>query len=445
MLSSVAQPAPTDLLDGSPFVGYVYSYPHKTAYRAIEPAVPLPRVWQEEQQDSLFLYLHIPFCEFRCGFCNLFTLSQPGVGLPGRYLEALRRQAESVREALPDARFTRLALGGGTPTFLSLDELRETLAVLTDVMGAEPLNIPVGCEASPATATPDKLRFLREVGVDRLSLGVQSFDDRDCGGIGRPQRREQVEACLAAIREVGFPTLNIDLIYGGEGQTIEAWLASVETALTYLPEELYLYPLYVRPQTGLGRLQHEWDDWRLTAYREARALLLANGYEQVSFRMFRATGAADVGGPVYCCQEDGMIGLGCGARSYTRRLHYASRYAVRNESVRGILADYFGRTHEQFQSVDYGFALDLEDQQRRFVIISLLQAEGVSQPQYRARFGSDLLSDWPQLGDLQQRQLAEISGDSIRLTPAGLERSDVIGPWLFSRKVRDRMESYSWD
>ena len=84
------------LLDGSPFNSYSYAYPHKTAYRRIEPAVPLGDAWRSERQDSLFLYLHVPFCEYRCGFCNLFTQAAPAAELPGRYLGQLRREAEVI-------------------------------------------------------------------------------------------------------------------------------------------------------------------------------------------------------------------------------------------------------------------------------------------------------------------------------------------------------------
>src|SRR5205823_11065828 len=121
-----------------------------------------------------------------------------------------------------------------------------------------------------------------------------------------------------------FPTVNVDLIYGLPGQTVATWLYSLREALRYSPTELYLYPLYVRPLTGLGRSHKEWDDIRLACYREGRELLLAEGYEQVSMRMFRRAGArwaqdsdpvrspdririlspqrADI--PRYCCQED---------------------------------------------------------------------------------------------------------------------------------------------
>ena len=107
--------------------------------------------------------------------------------------------------------------------------------------------------------------------------------------------------------------------------------------------------------------------------------------------------------------------------------------------------EYIEQAHGKAQNIDYGFELDLEDRQRRYVIISLLQAEGISRPAYLARFHTNPLDDLPQLVELQQRGLAEIAADRIRLTPDGLERSDVIGPWLFSSKVRRLMESYEWD
>src|SRR5262249_40230748 len=264
-----------------------YAYPHKTSYRRLEPAVSLCDVWKSEPRDTLFLYLHIPFCEYRCGFCNLFTQAAPAAGWPARYLTQLRREAEVVRHALADAPFARLAIGGGTPTFLETRELQELFAIVTSVMGVEPGKIPVSVEASPGTVTREKLVLLREFGVDRLSLGVQTFDDREAARIGRPQRRGEVERALAAIRDAGFPALNIELIYGAEGQTVESWIASVDAALAWRPEELFLYPLYIRRLTGLGRLGRSWDDERLEMYRAARGRLLERGYEQVSLRMFR--------------------------------------------------------------------------------------------------------------------------------------------------------------
>jgi oxygen-independent coproporphyrinogen-3 oxidase len=431
------------LLDGSPYQGYAYAYPHKTAYRPFPRPLPLGELWAGERRDALFLYVHVPFCEMRCAFCNLFTQARPAASLMDEYLAALGRQAEQVRAALGVAAFARFAIGGGTPTALGLDGLASLFDLAAGLLGPAAGRIPASVETSPETAEPAKLALLRQRGVTRVSLGVQSFLDAETAAVGRPQKSAAVLAALDRIRAQGFPVLNIDLIYGLPGQTVASWLESLRAALRFRPEELYLYPLYVRSLTGLGRSGRCWDDERLACYREARELLRAEGYRQVSMRLFRARHCPDEGGPVYCCQEDGMVGLGCGARSYTRSVHYSGRYAVRAAGVREILAEYVARPAENFAVADHGFRLDAGEQRRRYVLQSLLQAEGLSLPAYRRRFGTDALDDLPQLAELEPRGLARAEGDRLALTDAGLERSDAIGPWLYSPAVRALMEAYA--
>lgn len=434
--------AMAEMLEATPYAGYTYSYPHKTSHRPFDKPVPLEQLWASERREALFLYLHVPFCEHRCGYCNLFSAASPPSHLVEEYVSAIKRQAPRVRDALGEAQFARLALGGGTPTFLGEADLQSLLDVAAHIINAPLEKIPVSVEASPSTVTAAKLSLLQDYHVDRVSIGVQSFDEHEARAIGRVQRRDEVERSLDAIQQAGFATLNIDLIYGGPRQTIASWLSSVRQATRYSPQELYLYPLYVRPGTGLGREAGQWEDERLTAYREARAILLDEGYEQISMRMFRAKDAMQTDAPVYRCQEDGMIGLGCGARSYTRSLHYSTRYAVDQPAVRSILQEFVGRSTESFGFADHGFRLDGEDQRRRYVIISLLLCEGLSRPGYAKRFGRDPLDDLSELAELQRNGLATFSADRIRLNEAGVERSDNIGPWLYSAKVRRLMESY---
>jgi len=430
-----------EMLRESPYQGYTYAYPHKMAYRPLPQPVPLRELWAEERQDALFLYLHLPFCAARCGFCNLFSLANPESRLVERYLTALERQARQVRKALPDARFSRLAIGGGTPSLLAPAELERLFIICTEIMGADPRHIPVSVEASPATLTAEKLAVLRGQGVDRLSLGIQSFDDEENRRLGRRQSREAAHRALAMIREAGFPVLNVDLIYGGDGQTAESWRASLEEALRYAPEELYLYPLYVRPLTGLaGYLPTE--DHRLQRYREARDLLLDHGYRQVSQRMFRARSAPAEDGPAYCCQRDGMVGLGRGARSYTRHLHYAAEFAVSRGRVREILDEYLQRSDAEFAVADYGFALDEDERRRRFLLKSILLCDGLERAAFRKEFDIDAPQAFPELRELEERGLAEFTPACLRLTAAGIECSDTIGPWLYSEKVRAVMDAW---
>ncbi|MBW8484867.1 STM4012 family radical SAM protein [Actinomadura parmotrematis] len=416
---------------GSPYQGYVYAYPHKTAYRPLDPEPALADVWRDEDRSALFLYLHVPFCEMRCGFCNLFTRTGAPEELTGAYLDALERQARTVRDALGDARFATAAFGGGTPTYLTAAELERLCAIAG--VGA----IPLGVETSPATATADRLQVLADHGTTRISIGVQSFVDAEARAAVRPQKRAEVEAALDRIRAVGFPVLNIDLIYGIDGQTAVTWLHSLDAALAWRPEEIYLYPLYVRPLTGLAR-RADWDDHRLELYRLGRDHLLAQGYEQVSMRMFRLPGGAG-GGTEYCCQTDGMVGLGCGARSYTADLHYSFEYAVGASQVRAIIDDYVKA--DDFSTARVGFRLDDDERRRRHLLQSLLQAEGLDTASYTTRFGTAPAADFD-LGTFRERGWLDETPGRLRLTPEGLAHSDAVGPALFSPNARALMDAY---
>ncbi|MFD5177746.1 STM4012 family radical SAM protein [Nocardia sp. NPDC058379] len=434
-----------------PYQNYVYAYPHKTAYRPLPDRPPLSRVWAGESRSALSLYLHIPFCEVRCGFCNLFTRVGAPDGLTGRYLDALARQATAVRDGLGDAeplRFANAAFGGGTPTFLTADELSRLCDIAERIMGADLRTIPLSVEASPSTATADRLTVLAERGATRLSLGVQSFIDAEARAAVRPQRRAEVEAALGRVRDAGIPVLNIDLIYGIDGQTAASWRVSLDAALAWRPEEIYLYPLYVRPLTGLARhadpavADRDWDRDRLALYARGRDHLLAAGYEQVSMRMFRRADAPPQGPDDYACQTDGMIGLGCGARSYTSTLHYSFDYAVDLREVRGIIDTYVATT--DFGSALHGRVVDSDEAARRHLLQSLLQADGLPVADYRARFGTDPRDDFAdELRTVAERGwLADTGTDLLRLSPEGLAYSDAIGPGFFSPAVRAAMAAY---
>ncbi|MEU0988720.1 STM4012 family radical SAM protein [Streptomyces sp. NPDC005953] len=454
----------TPLVTPRPYQSYVYAYPHKTAYRRLADHPRLRDAWAAEPTDALSLYLHIPFCEIRCGFCNLFTRIGAPDELTTRYLDALDRQATAVRDALGDSapvRFAAAAFGGGTPTFLTAGELERLCDIAEKRMGAELAAIPLSVEASPATATADRLAVLAERGTTRLSIGVQSFSDSEAKAAVRPQRRAEVEAALGRIRDARIPVLNIDLIYGIDGQTEDSWRHSLDAALAWRPEELYLYPLYVRPMTGLdrrgptgtgqasdphppGHLNGDaaWDEQRLRLYRQGRDHLLDQGYEQVSMRMFRRPDAPHQGADDYACQTDGMIGLGCGARSYTSELHYSFDYAVRPGEVRSIIDDYT-RT-ENFDHAEFGYRIDGTEARRRHLLQSLLQAEGMDTADYRERFGCDPVDDFAaELGRFAALGWLE-SGtpERMKLSAEGLAHSDALGPELFSPAVRTAMAEY---
>jgi oxygen-independent coproporphyrinogen-3 oxidase len=293
---------------------------------------------------------------------------------------------------------------------------------------------------SPGTVTREKLALLKQVGVDRVSLGVQSFVARDLVSLKRPQPAGELERACQLIRAAHFSVFNIDLIYGNEGQDEKSWQCSLDQALEWRPEEIYLYPLYIGKLTGLNRSGKHPGERRRELYCQGRDHLRAAGYRQVSMRLFRRWEV--VRQTDYCCQEDGMVGLGPGARSYTRSLHYSTEYAVGQTGVRAIIEKFNNRDASFYAQADFGVSLDREEQKLRFLIKSLLRAEGVSRLAYHRRFGSQITTDFPKLGELCELNLVAEDDRYLRLNDEGLMWSDTIGPWLYSEAVTERMGAY---
>ncbi|TYQ19643.1 UNVERIFIED_ORG: oxygen-independent coproporphyrinogen-3 oxidase [Zoogloea ramigera] len=436
----------------TPYQAYSYSYPHKAAYRPLSQATPLAPLWAQQDRSALFAYIHIPFCEMRCGFCNLFAMARPGVDMVERYVQQVLVQMRAMDEVLGARSFARFALGGGTPTYLSAAQLDTLLCGARDILGIDLHATPAGIEASPETITAERLAVCRAHGIDRVSLGIQSFAAGEMRALARPQQNATVHHAIGLIRAAGFPTLNLDLIYGIAGQTVASLLASIDSALAFVPEEIYLYPLYVREQTGLGKVARRQGaqtldpimlasdgDSRLALYAAARDHLRARGYVQVSMRMFRAPHAPSDAGPSYCCQNDGMVGLGAGARSYTSQLHYSSEYAVARTETIGIIDNYLALDQARFAQAEHGYLLEVQDQQRRYVIQSLLTEPGLDGDAYTARFGTACEADLPQLAELFALELVERDGPLLRLNDQGYAYADTIGPWLASDTVRALM------
>lgn len=433
----------------TPYQAYSYSYPHKAAYRRLAQPESLERLWGEQDRSALFAYIHIPFCEMRCGFCNLFAMARPQPDMVDNYVAQVIKQMRVLDRVLGERQFARFAIGGGTPTYLTPVQLQTLLNGARDILGIDLQTTPAGIEASPETVSPERLAVCRSMGIDRISLGIQSFAADEMRSLARPQQNRIVQQAIGQIRDALFPTLNLDLIYGIAGQTVASLLASIDSALAFAPEELYLYPLYVRAHTGLGKVARrkgatsldpimlaQDGDSRLALYTAARDHLRARGYVQVSMRMFRAPHAPEQDGPSYCCQNDGMVGLGAGARAYTQRLHYSTDYAVGRRGTIDIINDYLSLDETRFAQAEHGFVLGPQEQRRRYVIQSLLTDPGLDQLAYAARFGSDCMQDLPQLLELGQLDLLEAQAGMLRLNERGYAYADTIGPWLASEEVR---------
>jgi oxygen-independent coproporphyrinogen-3 oxidase len=422
------------------YQGYIYAYPHKMAYRQFEKKRSLRDVWASENTSHLFLYVHVPFCETRCGFCNLFSLAQPGDELVEAYLSGLIREIETYKSELGKISFSRIAIGGGTPSYLDIRQLERLLKTCRLTTGTQE-SLPFSFEIHPSTITLEKARLLKEFGVSRISMGVQSFVKEEVQTLQRRQDVDDVCNTFRMLNEIGFSSCNLDLMYGIPGQTRDTWLSSLQKACEFDVSEIFLYPLYVRPLTGLGMTDYEWDDLRLELYRIGRDFLRDKGYSQLSMRAFSKKNEPTAT-PAYCCQEDGMIGIGPGARSYTRTIHYCTDYGVGRARVKAIIEGYSRNNNTSFQHIDHGFLLNRDEQKRRYLLKSILHTQGLVSEEYTQYLNADVLSDFPQIRELIELGYIIQDGKRWRLTESGLELSDVIGPYFSSEKVNQLVNEY---
>jgi len=184
------------------------------------------------------LYVHVPFCRGKCPYCGFH--SSTDLTLVPPWLAALEEEAGRYREAFPA--FDTLYLGGGTPSLLSLGDLERLLAFLRRLFAFAP-GSEITLEANPDDLTPDKLRGYRELGITRLSLGVQSLEDRELRFLGRRHTAAQAEWALNAALTAGFAAVAVDLIYGLPGQSLLTWESTLNRLLTYRPQHLSCYQL----------------------------------------------------------------------------------------------------------------------------------------------------------------------------------------------------------
>jgi putative oxygen-independent coproporphyrinogen III oxidase len=196
------------------------------------------------------LYVHVPFCLTRCGYCD-FNAYAGLDGLKPRYVEALCREASLAAPEWPE-RFVSVFLGGGTPTSLEPRHLAELLAHLQETFdlddGAE-----ITIEANPDTVDEPRLRTLHDAGYRRLSIGAQSFDPSVLTALERIHQPESVRRAFRAARAAGYDDLNLDLIYGANGESIASWRRTLEETIALAPEHVSAYALTIEPATRLGR------------------------------------------------------------------------------------------------------------------------------------------------------------------------------------------------
>ncbi len=197
------------------------------------------------------VYIHVPFCLTRCGYCD-FNAYAGLDHLSSKYVRALTREAELAAPDWVGEEVVSVFFGGGTPTTLEVSDLKAVLTRLRDRLNVTP-DAEVTIEANPDTVDRAKLEGSRAAGFGRLSMGAQSFDRAVLAALERIHQPESVRGAFAAARAAGYDNVNLDLIYGAQGETLDSWDRTLRETIALAPEHISAYALTVEPATPLGR------------------------------------------------------------------------------------------------------------------------------------------------------------------------------------------------
>jgi oxygen-independent coproporphyrinogen-3 oxidase len=368
------------------------------------------------------LYVHAPFCRAKCRACAFF--SEPlGPDSLGRYLPALLSEIDHWGRILGRVDAPTLFFGGGTPSLLGADALGRIFMALRENFALAP-DAEISLEANPDSASPESLAAARGLGVNRLSLGVQSLDDGALAALGRVHDARQAVEAYHAARAAGFDNVGLDLIFGLPGQSVDQWLATLRQAVALGPEHLSCYGLTVEPGTplaldaaALASLPGE--DAQAEMFLRGAELLEASGYEHYEISNFARPGRACRHNQA-CWEGLDCLGLGPAASSTLEGVRWANPPDV----------DAWAR------SVGSG---TVGQGSREELMLALRTAAGLDLADHSQRTGRDLAATRAALlRDLERAGLVTLVHGRLALTRAGmLVSSSVIRALGFEQETEN--------
>ncbi|MEW6141880.1 MAG: radical SAM family heme chaperone HemW [Chloroflexota bacterium] len=277
--------------------------------------------------ETLGLYVHVPFCRARCRYCDFNSYDEISYFVPA-YLSALEGETRLWSPLLTTYSFSTVYIGGGTPTILNSQQLTRLVQVLRESFNVSQ-EVEITVEANPESISGPVLHSLNSIGVNRLSIGIQSFIDSELKILGRPHTAADALRAYRTARETGFENVNIDLIYGLPYQTLLDWHNTVGQAVSLHPEHLSLYALTLEPQTPLaqtiarGLLPEPDTDLAARMYQLAEGVLADAGYHHYEISNWALTGR-ECRHNVNYWKNGEYIGLGAGAHSHLMSCRFAN-------------------------------------------------------------------------------------------------------------------------
>ena len=365
------------------------------------------------------IYIHIPFCKRRCIYCDFFSTTQSEK--KAEYVHALVRELEMRKDYVGNEEMETIYLGGGTPSQLSQEELEEIFTYIYKVYKVT-LDAEITLEANPDDLTPEYVSMLRKLPINRISMGIQTFQEETLKLLHRRHTAQQAIEAFKRCREAGFKNISIDLMYGLPGETLETWKQDLQQAIDLHPEHISAYHLIYEEDTALWKLREEHqveeadEDLSLTLFKTLIERLTKAGYQHYEISNFCLPGLHSRHNSSYWT---GKKYLGCGPSAHSfdgiSRQWNVSSLEKYLEGIR------MGQLVFEIEN------LDLYTRYNDFVITSIRTCWGMCLSQLRATYGETLYNYCLRMAKPHIRQgVLEIKEDTLKLTSEGIFISDGI-------------------
>ncbi|MBP3669287.1 MAG: radical SAM family heme chaperone HemW [Bacteroides sp.] len=365
------------------------------------------------------IYIHIPFCKRRCIYCDFFSTIQSEK--KPTYIHALCQELEMRKNYLEGEEIETIYLGGGTPSQLTEEELNEIFTSLYNIYKVKE-DAEITLEANPDDLTPEYVSMLRRLPINRISMGIQTFQEETLKLLHRRHTARQAIEAFQRCREAGFRNISIDLMYGLPGETLDTWKEDLQQAIALHPEHISAYHLIYEEGTALWKLRDEHqveeadEDLSVTLFKTLINELKQAGYQHYEISNFCLPGLHSRHNSSYWT---GKKYLGCGPSAHS--FNGSSRQwniASLDNYLKGIAS---GKPNYEIEE------LDLYTRYNDFVITSIRTCWGMSLSRLRSEYGEELYRYCLRMSKSHLEQgVLEIEEDTLRLTQEGIFISDGI-------------------
>ena len=393
------------------------------------------------QKKKLGLYVHIPFCHAKCAYCDFYSQSGATDALMQRYVDAVLLQMEDYSAAARSYVVDSVFIGGGTPTALPVDTMCELLAGIK-----RNFNLSRGAEftieANPATVTLASLKKYRKMGVNRISIGLQSAQADELAALSRIHTLEDFEASYKAARQAGFDNISVDIMYGIPLQTADSFARTLDYVASLSPEHISVYGLKIEEGTPFARMRDTLilpdEDTEADMYLDCIYNLAARGYRQYEISNFARVGRECRHNLKYWnCEE--YLGLGCAAHSYFGNMRFSMKRdmmlyidSMEADMSKGGMLTGDGVLMEEehlkkAQPVDELYTLSPNERVGEYIMLKLRLTEGISSMEFSARFGLNFDALYGRRLQIYiDNGFMRYDGDRYAFTPKGMYVSNYI-------------------